>query len=235
MIEKLSPKFWSPDGNIKSDVRKNLLQIAKDFISFTKVKNFKILDIIFTGSLANYTYHNKSDIDLHVVFDLSKFEKHRKFIKEYLQSKKTIWNNNHNVNIHGFEVEIYPETEKDQRLSSGVFSLMKNSWLKKPEKPKGVKIDKDLVKRKYNDKVAQILYFENQTDKKDVDYKRLLVDIRKFVLDVQASRKSGLASAGEFAPENLVFKMLRNNGYFEKLRDMKNRIYDTHLSLERSR
>ena len=230
--KKLHTKFWKNDGTINAEVRKNLLQMAKDFIEFTKVKNLKLHDIIFTGSLANFTYHDKSDIDLHVVFDLSNFERHRAFIKEYLQSKKTIWNENHNINIHGFKVEIYPEDEQGQHTSTGQYSLVKNEWIKKPEKPQKVEVDKDLVKRKYQDKVDQILYFEEQSDKKKTDYKKLIKDIEKFVLNLRDSRKSALKAQGEFAPENLAFKMLRNNGYFEKLHEMKNKIYDNHLSLK---
>lgn len=177
MTNELHPKFWNDDGTIKPDVRKNLLQIARDFITFTKVKNFKLLDIIFTGNLANYTYHDKSDIDLHVIFNLSKFGRKRALVKEYLQSKKTIWNNSHDVKIHGYTVEIYPEDEKNPHSSTGVFSLMKNAWIKKPKPPENVKVDKELVKRKYRDKVAQISQFEKQTDDENVDYKKLINDI----------------------------------------------------------
>ena len=36
MKEELNPKVWDKDFNINPKVRKNLLQIAKDFIAFIK-------------------------------------------------------------------------------------------------------------------------------------------------------------------------------------------------------
>jgi hypothetical protein len=230
--KELHPKFWKSDSTINADVRKTLLQLAKDFIEFTKVKNLKLHDIIFTGSLANYTYHDKSDIDLHVVFDLSNFERHRAFIKEYLQSKKTIWNSNHEISIHGFKVEIYPEDEKDGHTSSGDFSLVKNEWIKKPEKPEKVEVDKSQIKKKYQDMVDQVLFFEEQSEKKNVDVKKLIKDMEKFALNLRDKRKSSLKAQGEFSTENLAFKMFRNNGYIQKLHDLKTGIYDKHMSLK---
>ena len=230
--KELHPEFWEKDGTIRADVRKTLLQIAKDFIEFTKVKNLKLYDVIFTGSLANYTYHEKSDIDLHVVFDLSNFERHRDFIKEYLSAKKTIWNNNHDVTIHGFKVEIYPEDEMLQHDSTGDFSLIKNDWVKKPNVPEKIVVDKGLVKRKYQDNVDQILYFEDQADKKKVDFKKLIKDIEKYAVNLRDKRKAALKAHGELSTENLVYKMLRSNGYVEKLHNLKDLIYDKHMSIK---
>ena len=69
MKEKLNDKIWNKDLTINQKVRKNLLQIAKDFIEFIKIKNLKIIDIVLTGSIANYNWHSKSDIDLHIIID----------------------------------------------------------------------------------------------------------------------------------------------------------------------
>ena len=45
-------------------------------------------------------------------------------------------------------------------------------------------------------------------------------------------RKAGLAEAGEFSTENLVFKILRNKGLIDKLADYYNHLIDKGLSLE---
>lgn len=229
--KQLNPKFWT-NRTLNANVRKQLLRIAADFITFTKVKNLKLHDIIFTGSLANFTYHEKSDLDLHIIFDLTNFERHRAFIKEFLQAKKTVWNNSHDINIHGFKIEIYPEDEKDGHTSTGDFSLVKNEWIKEPSKPEKVEVNKELVKRKYQDMVDQVLYFEDISEKKKTDFSKLIKDIEKFAINLRDKRKSSLKSQGEFAPENLAFKMLRNNGYIQKLHDLKNTIYDEHMSLK---
>jgi len=45
-------------------------------------------------------------------------------------------------------------------------------------------------------------------------------------------RKSGLERAGEFSVENLVFKLLRNQGLIDRLTQMIRDLEDQELSLE---
>jgi hypothetical protein len=39
-------------------------------------------------------------------------------------------------------------------------------------------------------------------------------------------RRSGLKNSGEFSIENLVFKLLRRNGYIQSFQDLKRKYYD---------
>jgi hypothetical protein len=41
-----------------------------------------------------------------------------------------------------------------------------------------------------------------------------------------------LEKDGEFSYENLVFKVMRRNGYIDKLFDFKNKLMDKELSIE---
>jgi hypothetical protein len=51
--------------------------------------------------------------------------------------------------------------------------------------------------------------------------------------DIKRMRKSGLeSSASEFSTENLVYKMLRNKKWIERLQDHMNAIVDKDLSIE---
>jgi hypothetical protein len=50
--------------------------------------------------------------------------------------------------------------------------------------------------------------------------------------DIKRMRQSGLSSSGEFSTENLVFKMLRNQGWIEKLSDYMTSLQDQELSIE---
>jgi hypothetical protein len=52
---------------------------------------------------------------------------------------------------------------------------------------------------------------------------------------VTAMRKSGLAQAGEWSVENLVFKLLRNQGLIDKLADRIRGLEDQELSLEQQK
>ncbi len=230
--DTLNPKIWNTDMSINPDVRKNLLKIAKDFIDFVKIKNLKVIDIILTGSMATYSWHSKSDIDLHIVVDLSNFGKHVKFIDEYLQTKKALWNQNHNIEMFGFPIEIYPEDKAKGQKASGIFSLAKNKWIIIPVK-KDIKVDRDLVKKKYQNEVDKILQIEDESKKKNSDFQKVIQSIDKYKESLRNKRSAALREEGEFSPENLMFKMLRNNGFLDRLSKLKRDLYDDALTLER--
>ena len=48
---------------------------------------------------------------------------------------------------------------------------------------------------------------------------------------IKEFRQSGLESGGEYSYENLTFKLLRRNGYIEKLLKLKTDITDKKLSI----
>ncbi len=233
MKKTLNSKFWNTNKELDPEVRKNLIQLAKDFIENLKVSKLKLVDIRFTGSLANYNWHDKSDIDLHLIFDLSNFDKHKDFIIELLQSKKTVWNLKHTVLMHGHPVEIYGEDVKAEHSSTGVFSLVKNEWLKEPkEKDENEEVDKKKVMRKYRDKVDEILYLEERADK-ETDKTKLIKDMENFVIKLRDSRNEALKKDGEMTVENIVFKMLRKNDFIDRLIALKNKLYDKNLTVEK--
>lgn len=233
MKDELNPKIWNKDLTINPEVRKNLLKISKDFIEFVKLKNLKISDIIITGSIANYNWHSKSDIDLHLVLDLSNFGKHQRFIDEYLQTKKALWNQNHEIKMYGFDVEVYPEDKSKNQTANGIFSLVKDKWLIRPEKKDEKNVDRELVKKKYQNEVDKILQIEDETKKKNFDYEKIIEKINKYKERWRDKRSAAIREEGEFAVENLVFKMLRHNGFLQKLTDLKKELYDNALTLER--
>ena len=55
--------------------------------------------------------------------------------------------------------------------------------------------------------------------------------IKSVLSDIYKVRQSGLDASGELSTENIVFKLLRNNGYIEKLKQLKISIYDKSVSL----
>lgn len=232
---KLNDKIWNEDSTIKFEVRKNLLQIAKDFIQFVKIKNLKIIDVVFVGSLANYSYHSKSDIDLHIILDLKNFGQHEKFIDEYLQTKKALWNQEHEIELYGYKVEVYPENVSKNQKSTGMFSLIKNEWIVSPKREDLISIDKNQIKKKYQSEVDKILQIENMSKKKTFDYRKILNSIDKYKKSLRDKRSIAITESGEMSVDNLVFKMLRNNGYLEKLTTLKKELYDNALTLESMR
>jgi hypothetical protein len=56
--------------------------------------------------------------------------------------------------------------------------------------------------------------------------------IQKYKDKLKKFRTCGLEKGGEFSTENLVFKILRRNGYIGKLHDLSSKIIDDKLSMK---
>ena len=229
----LNPEIWNDvdtvDPVLKSNIRAALLSIASEFMEFLSEDLF-VDDVRFTGSLANFNWSKFSDIDLHVLVDFSQFDpEDREVYKELFQLKKTLFNSTHNITVKGYEVELYGEDINEIHHSTGIYSVLFDEWINKPEREE-VKIDKDLLKSKSVSMMSNI--DELIDDVKDDELDSALEKIEKFKDKLKKYRSAGLEKDGEFSYENLVFKFLRRNGYIEKLFDFKNKLMDKSLSLE---
>jgi hypothetical protein len=98
---------------------------------------------------------------------------------------------------------------------------MQDKWLSKPQK-ENIQIDKEKIQEKYNDTVRKI----NSAIKA-----QNIEKLKTIVKDVYDMRQSGLDKSGELSTENLVFKILRNRNYIEKLKQEINNLYDKSQSL----
>ena len=70
--KELNPSFWTGD-KFDQDIREKLLSIAQDFYK-TLSLDIPIADIQLTGSLANYNWTDKSDLDVHILIDFTKIK-----------------------------------------------------------------------------------------------------------------------------------------------------------------
>lgn len=229
MNKTLNKKIWNSDKTLKKEIRINLLQIAKDFFKYLDVENVKLKDILFTGSMANYNFHSKSDIDLHLLLDLNETS-NKELTDKLLQSKKTLWNLFHKVTIKGYDVEVYPEDIDKHQMSSGMFSLIKNKWIVEP-KYKDIKYNKNLVLKKaklYQGMIDKINDdFINKKRNEDV----LLNELTKIKDKIVKARREGIKTDGEFSNDNLIFKILRNTNYLKKINTLIYKIYDKKMSI----
>lgn len=160
-----------------------------------------ILDVTLTGSLVNYNYNENSDIDLHIIV---------KDDYELLSTKAKLFNLKYNIKMEDHFVEVYVQKYDEQHSSTGVYSLLKNKWLVKPDKKINISLDKKTLEKKYN-------YFLNQIDialaSDNIKFIKNIIDkIKKF-------RQRGLENNGEYSVENIVFKLLRYDGYLKKIYD----------------
>ena len=69
--QELNPSLFM-DDKMRPKVREWLLDIAKEFTgSIAEDLDYKVLDVLLVGSQAGYNYTQYSDIDLHLVVNLS--------------------------------------------------------------------------------------------------------------------------------------------------------------------
>lgn len=217
---------------LKTDIREKLLEITNSFLDFIKI-DFFIFDVHLTGSLANYNWSKYSDVDIHIIYDINEFisndkesKIYQEIIDEFFQSKKKYWNLTRNIKIKGYDVELYVQDINQKFLSTGVYSVLNDEWIIEPKKLKTpFSIDEKKILQKSNEYAKQIDSLINSSDKdiiKQID--NIKTKLKKF-------RQSGLEHGGEFSYENLTFKLLRRNGYIEKLMSLRSKVLDKELSI----
>ena len=83
----LSRKIWV-DKNMLPEFREALLNIADAFIDYLGV-NIDVVDITMTGSYANYNYTEFSDIDLHILIDMTSIDADTDLVEEFFNAKRS--------------------------------------------------------------------------------------------------------------------------------------------------
>jgi hypothetical protein len=221
--DELNSKVWN-DDKIDPEIRENLLKIAGDFYNTTDL-DVEVRDIILTGSLANYNWSEKySDYDLHILIDFDDVDDNVELVKKYVDSAKKNWNDEHDIKIKGYEVEVYIQDIDEPHKSSGVFSLLNNKWNVRPAKM-DFEPDENIIRKKAEPIMEKIDELEEQvSEDKYTAFKEKLDKVWNKVKDF---RKSGLGTeSGELSVGNLVFKLLRRNGYINKVMELKRKSYD---------
>ena len=235
----LNPVFWTKKKDRSGDekwvfdqrVRRKLLRIAKEFFSkFSDVlKEKNIVDIQLTGSLSNFNYTDFSDLDVHIIVDLTGIDDDNpQILKLAIDGIRFAWNLRHDIVIRGYDVELYVQNEDEPYTASALFSLLNNEWIRKPVYDPPT-VDEMDVDKKYNGIVSDIENLHSRlmisadlpTNARQL-YKRCV----KLKDKIQKMRKEGLSKGGEMSIGNLAFKKLRNEGYIEKLIDIISKSYD---------
>ena len=219
IFEGLKGKF-----SMRDDIRKSLLKISDDFIETLGVEFF-IHDVVLTGSLSNYNWSQFSDVDLHILIDFEETKYPLSLLKEFFDAKKNVWNEKHDIKIKGYDVEIYVQDVNEPHISSGVYSVLHRKWVIEP-KEETPNIDDRMILQKAEEYIKMIDKLIKNRTKKDI-----LSKIESLRKKIKTFRQSGLEQGGEYSYENLTFKLLRRNGYIEKLLKLKTDITDKKLSI----
>lgn len=223
----LNKYVWKND-KIDPKIREELLKIAKDFYESLEV-DVPYDDIILGGSICSYTYSSYSDFDLHIIVDFSKVNKDVELVSNYFYYAKSLWNLNHDIKIHDYDVEVFVQPLGENLISAGIFSLLNNKWLVIPEKI-NVKIDDESIKIKAEGYMKDIDKISEEIN--DSNYSDIEKHLKRIWDKIKKGRQAGLESGGELSVENLVFKLLRRNGYLEKIVNLKLQVYDKQHSIK---
>jgi predicted nucleotidyltransferase len=221
---KFNPAVFDGE-NLDPKVKELLLKIATYFWETLELEE-PFEDVTLTGSSANYNYTPYSDIDLHILIDFNKFE-NLELIKKYFDSKKVIFNNKHDLKLGKQQIEVYIQDINEPHTSTGVYSVMNDNWVKKPEY-ESINIPDGNIKRKskpFKEMINDLTKNGHKNPEKSIN------QIKKLKERIKNFRQSGLDKNGEYSLENLAFKDLRNTGYLDKLSQLSNNLVDKQLSL----
>jgi hypothetical protein len=217
--DTLNPAIWQGQ-KMKPEVRDRLMVIAQDFKEFLGLSDLEVKDITVSGSNAGYTYTPHSDIDLHLVVDIPQADESAVY-RELFDAKKYQYNDQHNITIGGYDVELYVEDARKQPVSQGIYSVLNNDWVKIPRKIRAT-VNDEAVKSKFEDighRIESAVASGNNNT------------IEELAKKIKTMRQAGLDEHGELGPENLAYKMLRNQGMIKKLYDARMAAQDRELSL----
>lgn len=215
----LNQKFFN-GNDLREEVRQALLKIADKFKNELDLP-FEPVDIYFTGSCANYNYNEYSDIDLHLVYDFEEAGVNAEILSNYLFSAKKVFNDKYDIKIKGYPVELGAENQAEPLVSSGVYSLVQNKWIKEPNKANTEIQEPDAP---FYQKIVNDIEEAIQSNDS-----KIIGDMWK---ELAQLRKISLADEGEFGPGNTLFKTLRNKKYLERLKDAYYNSESDRLSLE---
>jgi len=233
--DELCPDIFHDNSMIKREVRESLLKMADDFYDFLQLDwvEGKYTDVWLVGSMASYNWSEiYSDIDLHVVIDYSKITDNQDLLENDMWALKTTYNSQHELKIMQYDVELYAQDINEKIESNGIYSVLKQTWIRKPSKIENVSYDK----RRVSKYVSNI---ETEIEKAIKQYRlgnhsaasKIADEVDDTLMNL---RKNGLNNGGEFSDENIAFKALRRNGSIDKLKKVETLAFDKSVSIEPS-
>lgn len=223
--KELNPKIWGgKDGKtLKPQIREKCLEIVKEFEKFCATP-LNVKEVVLIGSNANYNWTPTSDLDIHILCNISDLSNCKELTKEFFDVKNKKFKEQYGITIYGLEIEVTVQDIKMGFESDGVYSLTKNKWLHEP-KYSPPKYDEDEAKEISNtwkEKIVKAIKKPSSTHK----------SLEKLKNDLKKLRQSGLNRKGEFDEKNIAFKDLRKSGVVEKLKNVRDKKLKDELSIK---
>ena len=211
--DELNPLLFDENHKLKEDVKNQILEYIDGFSHLMQEKNILVdyTDINLIGSNAGYLYTPDSDIDIHLIWaspmDPDNFEQMRAEFTDYtLNNPLYIGNSSIELNLEdGYNM---------QADSARRYSLLTDTWLDDSDKNEIYTVD-DLAKVEGYEKIVDDL--TQQID--DIIAADEYADAVALKQEIRKNRSEDLATQGSLSMGNVVFKELRNNGAYGKLRN----------------
>lgn len=111
---ELNPKLFKGE-ELKPEVKDKLLEIVDKFKESLKEDevDLDIKDVELVGSNVGYNYTKNSDLDLHIIADVTKFDEDD-LVEKLYNAYRRLFNDKYDISIYGIPVEIYVEGWKDE-------------------------------------------------------------------------------------------------------------------------
>ena len=122
------------------------------------------------------------------------------------------------------------KTKAEEHSSSGVYSVMDEEWVDKPERT-DTTIDIETAKKKASDIEQQIASISVMFEQGQ--FEKVMRHVDRLKKKIRTMRQAGLdTEAMEFSPENIAFKLLRRNDLLDTLTKLKYKAYDQSMTLD---
>lgn len=230
----LSPLLWDDTKNIRPELLPKLMTLAQSYIEFCNIpEGVKIQDITLTGSLSGYNYTKYSDLDIHVIIDYSDIKASEELVTNYFMMKKNMWTDEFDLKFFTYPIEMYVQDLAQYRAgTSAQYSIVNQEWVHDPEKPED-DIDETTVVKKSKDIMLQVTELEGDVyNDSDFDAEAALEEINALKEKIKNMRVEAIKQSGDFGTGNLVFKVLRNSGFLQRITDLKKYITEKNLSIQ---
>ena len=212
---RLHSTFWDGELHLLPMWRKPLLRLAKAYKEFLGLPAGTVcVDVTLTGSLCGYNYTKHSDLDVHLIVRYSSLEMDADLAAEFFAAKRDLWAEQNKIKVGGYPVELYAQDAEQYNTGHAPqYSLLLNKWVKKPKKPP-VNLHINDVRDRARKLIRAIRVLEVHGIK---DPEKALEQIKELRDTIKTLRKDAIKKGGDYAPGNLVFKVLRNGGYMERI------------------
>jgi len=147
--KELNPDLWRSSGvGLHDNIRNALLKICDEFHKYLKVEQ-PYQDAVVSGEQATYTWNKTTPIRMFLVMDIPA----EPWTSPLYHAKKELFVSRYEFDIKGYSVDIQVISEISEIAYDGIFSLVDQSWTRKPTVPT-IDIDREGV-------IRQVQYYIN--------------------------------------------------------------------------